>query len=211
MKITAQKRDILAYIHDFQDREAFPPSLREICAAMGLTSPGSLIKHMRVLESEGYLTRIPGKKRAWKLTEKVWEVIGKPVPPSIPLIGQIAAGTPILAAENREEELPVDPTLFGSSEVFALRVQGDSMINAQIRDGDLAVIRPQENAEEGQIVAVMVEGTELEATLKMLRRGPGTVELHAANPAYEPLIFKGKERARVKILGKLVGIIRPKP
>lgn len=85
------------------------------------------------------------------------------------------------------------------------------MINAQIRDGDLAIIRPQQAAENGEIVAVQVEGVEPEATLKVFRRNNGTIELHAANPAYEPLTFGKDEQSRVKILGKLIGVIRPKP
>jgi len=202
MGITDRQKEILDFIGAFQAREGFPPSIREICRALGLASPGSLIRHLRVLETKGLLSSIPGKKRAWKLTHQR-------SPFSVPLIGQIAAGTPILAEENREDDLPVDPKLFGSDEAFALRVRGDSMIGAQIRDGDLAVIRPQEDAGNGEIVAVIVEGLEPEATLKVLRRGKQNLELHAANPAYVPLVFKGRDMAKVKILGKLVGIIRP--
>jgi repressor LexA len=127
------------------------------------------------------------------------------------LVGRLSAGTPILAEENREDDLPVDPGLFGSQDAFALRVQGDSMIDAQIRDGDLAIIKPQDDAENGWIVAAMVEGLETEATLKIICRKNRDVELHAANPLYRPLIFKGEDQSRVKILGKLIGIIRRKP
>jgi repressor LexA len=116
-----------------------------------------------------------------------------------------------LAEENREDDLPVDPGLFGSQDAFALRVQGDSMIDAQIRDGDLAIIKPQDDAENGWIVAAMVEGLETEATLKIICRKNRDVELHAANPLYRPLIFKGEDQSRVRILGKLIGIIRRKP
>jgi repressor LexA len=204
MGITDRQKEILDFVGTFQARQGFPPSVREICKALGLASPGSLIKHLRTLEAEGFLSRSPGKKRAWKLT------LQRP-PFSVPLIGQIAAGTPILAEENREDDLPVDPRLFGTDEAFALRVRGDSMIEAQIRDGDLAVIRPQQEAENGEIVAVMVEGLEPEATLKFLYRHSGNLELRAANPAYAPLIFDGHNVARVKILGKLIGLIRPTP
>jgi repressor LexA len=204
MGITDRQKEVLDFIGAFQAREGFPPSIREICRALGLTSPGSLSKHLRALEAEGFLNSIPGKKRAWKLTHQR-------LPFSVPLVGQIAAGTPILAEENREDDLPVDPRLFGSEDAFALRVKGDSMIEAQIRDGDLAVIRPQEDAGNGEIVAVLVEGLEAEATLKILRRSKKKLELQAANPAYGPLIFKGGDMAKVKILGKLIGIIRPAP
>ena len=204
MEITGRKKEILAYMWAFQEREGFPPTVREICKGIGLVSAGSLIKHLRGLEKAGLILHTPGKKRAWKL-------VGRPAHLSIPLVGRIAAGTPILAEENREDDLPIDPTIFGTGEAFALRVQGDSMIDAYIRDGDLAIIREQSDAEDGEIVAVQVEGFEQEATLKVLHRRGGAVELHPANTAYEPLIFPGKERSRVKILGKLIGVIRPNP
>jgi len=211
MGTTTRQKEILDQIGKFQTAEAFPPSIREICKAFGVTSPGSMHRHFRVLETEGYLEKAPGKKRAWKLTEKGWDLIGRPSSPSIPLIGQIAAGTPILAQENREDELPVDPGIFGSEEAFALRVRGDSMKDAHIRDGDLAIIRPQDDVENGRIVAVIVQGMEPEATLKIFRHTRGGVELRAANEEYEPLIFKGKDQGRVRILGQLIGVIRLKP
>ena len=204
MGLTARQKEILRFIENFQAREGFPPSIREMCKALGLVSAGSLIKHLRALESQGRLTGSPGKKRAWKLTYRSSHV-------AVPLIGQIAAGTPILAQENREDDLPVDPKLFGSEKAFALRVRGDSMIDAQIRDGDFAIIRPQNDAENGEIVAVLVEGMEAEATLKILRRGDDYLELHSANEGYRPLAFVGSNRAKVRILGKLAGIIRPRP
>jgi repressor LexA len=210
MKLTNRKKEILQCFGKFQSRKGFPPSVREIGEALDLASAGSLHKHLQALEKGGYLERIPGKKRTWNLTQKAWDLIGRPLFPSIPLIGQIAAGTPILAEENKEEDLPVDPTLFGQEEAFALRVKGNSMIDAHIRDGDLAIIRPQEDAEDGQIVAVQVEDLEPEATLKVLRKRNGTIELHPANPRYKPLIFKGREKSRVRILGRLIGVIRPK-
>jgi repressor LexA len=211
MEMTKRQREILEHIGKFQAREGFPPSIREICTALEVRSPGSMHRHLRELKRKGYLEETSGKKRAWKLADKGGRLIGRPSSPSIPLIGRIAAGTPILAQENRDEELSMDPGLFGSEEAFALRIQGDSMKDAQIRDGDLAIIRPQREAETGEIVAVMVEGVEAEATLKILHRSAGRVELHAANEAYTPLMFRGKDRSKVKILGKLIGIIRLKP
>ncbi len=204
MSLTKRQQEVLSFIEKFHAAEEHPPTVREICEGLGVTSPGSLIKHLQALERKGHLTHFPGKNRAWKLTRRR-------SPVSVPLIGQIAAGTPILAAENREDDIPVDPKLFGSDEAFALRVRGDSMIGAQIRDGDLAIIRPQVQAENGEIVAVLVEGMESVATLKVFRRRNGDVELLPANPAYEPLIFSGDGRSKVKILGKLIGVIRAKP
>lgn len=228
MGITARQKQALRCIGEFQLREGFPPSVREMCAAMGISSPGSMHKHTKALEQRGYLRKLVGKKRAWSLTDKAWDLLGKPPsgaqfletqaekdsrasPHTTPLIGRIAAGTPILAEENREDELPVDPALFGSSDAFAIRVQGDSMKDAQIQDGDLAIIRPQKYAENGQITAVLVEGTESEATLKIWRRHGDTIELHPANDAYEPLVFRGPERGAVGIQGVLIGVIRLRP
>jgi len=204
MKITPRRKEILDYMWRSQEREGFPPTVREICKALGLASAGSLLKHLRALELNGLIQHTPNKKRAWKL-------VGRPPHLSIRLVGRIAAGTPILAEENREDDLPIDPAIFGYGEAFAVKVQGDSMIEAHIQDGDLAVIRQQDDAEDGEIVAVQVQEMEPEATLKIFRRTSGALELHPANAQYKPLIFKGKARSKVKILGKLIGIIRPKP
>lgn len=204
MDITTRQKQLLDFIEQCQRQEGFSPSVRDMCAALGLASHGSLLRHLQILESEGYLTRLPGKKRTWKVT-------GSNPANSIPLLGRIAAGQPILAEQNVEENLPFDPQFFGSEEAFALLVKGDSMTGEQIRDGDLAIIRQQPDAENGEIVAVLVEGLEAEATLKTLRRNNGDIELHSANPTYQPLIFKGKDRARVRILGKLIGVVRRKP
>ncbi len=194
-----------------QAERGFTLSLREVCQQLGLASPGSLSKHIRTLEDHKLLEGSPGKKRTWRLTQKGWDFIGQPSSPRIPLYGRIAAGTPILAEQNREEELPVDPALFGSTEAFALRVQGDSMVEANIRDGDLAILRPQHDASNGEIVAVMVEGVEPEATLKIWKRRNGEVELQPANGNYPSLVFAAEEQSRITILGLLIGVIRTKP
>ena len=204
MSITTRQKQLLDLIEQFLRQEGIPPSIRDMCSALGLVSPGSLLRHLRILESQGYLTRIPGKKRTWKPANL------KPVN-SIPLLGRIAAGQPILAEQHVEDNLPFDPKLFGSSDAFALTVKGDSMVGLQIRDGDIAIIRPQEEVEIGEITAVIVEGMETEATLKVFYRKKENIELHAANPVYKPLVFKGKERAKIRILGKLVGVVRLKP
>ena len=204
MTLTDRQQAVLHFIEAFYEKEGFPPSLREICKGLGLASPGSLIKHVRALESKGRITNIPGKKRAWKLTE-IKHLR------TIPLIGRIAAGTPLLAAENKEEDLPIDPNLFGCTDAFALKVKGDSMIDRKIMDGDLAVIKPQETGENGTVLAVTVQGIETEATLKIFRHTGNEIELRSANSKYEPMIFKGKDCSRVKIIGRLIGVIRANP
>ncbi len=220
MKITERQKQILDFIAESQAKNGFPPTIREICSGLGLVSPGSLIKHLQVLERDGYLNKSAGKKRSWRLVHKPsklnksagkkrsWRLAQKSSKQVIPVLGKIAAGTPILAQQNKDDELPVDPKLFGSDQVFALRITGDSMIEEQIRDGDLAIIRPQNDAETGEIVAVQVEDLETEATLKVLRKRNGDIELHPANALYPVLAFRAEEKSRVRILGKLVGIIR---
>ncbi len=206
MTVTERQKQILDFVDSFQVREGFPPSLREICKALGLVSTGSLMKHIRSLETEGLIKGTPGSKRAWKVVDSSCKK-----EPFIPLLGQIAAGHPILAHENKEDQLPINPSLFGSSEAFALKVKGDSMIEAHIQDGDLAIIHPQQESENGSIVAVIVDDIEPEATLKIFRIDNDQIELRPANQSYEPIIFTGKDRSKIKILGKLVGVIRTKP
>ncbi|MFH0957141.1 MAG: transcriptional repressor LexA [Pseudomonadota bacterium] len=205
MNLTQRQKQILNFMRLFQEREGFPPSLREICQELGLVSPGSLIKHIRSLEAQGSIRGMPGKKRAWKVVS-----IKSAITSSIPVLGHIAAGSPILAQESNDDDLPINPNFFGSPEAFALRVKGDSMIDAHIQDGDLAIIRPQEDAENGDIVAVMVDDIEAEATLKILRIDKELIELRPANESYEPLIFRRMDRSKIRILGKLIGVIRPK-
>jgi repressor LexA len=201
MNLTPRQKSVLEFIRTCQQRTGIVPSVREICAHLGLKGPAGIHRILRLLEKRGYLVSTPGKKRSWRLP-------GGLPRRSIPVLGGIAAGVPIHAQENREEELPVDPSLFGADECFALRIQGDSMVEAYIADGDLAIIRPQDNADNGQIVAVMVDNILPEATLKILRKKSTAVELHAANSRYPPLVFRGRQQGKIKILGRLVGVIR---
>lgn len=201
MNLTPRQKSVLEFIRTCQQQTGIVPSVREICAHLGLKGPAGIHRILRLLEKKGYLVSTPGKKRSWRLP-------GEPPRKSIPVLGGIAAGVPIHTHENREEELPVDSSLFGADECFALRIQGDSMIEAYIADGDLAVIRPQDNADNGQIVAVIVDNILPEATLKILRKKSTAVELHAANSRYPPLVFRGRQQGRVKILGRLAGVIR---
>ncbi len=200
MVVSQRQEDVIEFIRSFHRRQGFGPTVREVCAGLGLKSPGSLMKHLCALEDEGLLERSPGKKRTWRPVDAA--------SPSIPLLGRIAAGLPLFAEENHEASLPVDPGLFGCPSTFALQVRGDSMIGAHIQDGDLAIIRPQDVPENGRIAAVLIEGLEPEATLKEVRLTADRIELHAANPQYPPLVFEGAERARVRVLGRLVGVIR---
>ena len=209
MELTERQRQVLDFIRQHIMEQGIAPSVREICTHFGLRGPAGIHRILKALENKGFLTSTPGKKRSWRLTEKV-----RPggVTGGIPLLGQIAAGLPIEAQENRIEELPVDCAgLFGRDSCFALYVRGDSMIDAHIADGDIAVIQPAEEVNDGDIAAVLVEGLLPEATLKIVRRRNGAIELHAANPLYEPMIFSARKAAGVRVLGRLAGIIRRTP
>jgi len=202
MKPTRRQKQVLDFIEKHIEREGISPSIREICEHFGLKSTSGVHRILRSLEKKGYLSSIPGKKRAWRPVNRPFS------PKKMPVLGRIAAGIPIEAQDDLLEELQVDCSVFGHEDCFGLYVKGDSMIDAHIEDGDIAVIRPCPDVESGQIAAVQVEGLLLEATLKIIKKTGDKVELHAANPAYEPLVFKGKEAKRVHILGRLAGIIR---
>lgn len=166
-----KREEILAYIEKFAAENGYSPSIREIGAAVGLRSTASVTYYLTQLQAQGRLTYEPGKKRA--ITTAVTRFTGQ-----IPVIGLVTAGLPILALENQTGAIPWD----GDPRCFALRVRGDSMVGAGILDGDLVVVRPQEIADDGQIVVARLGD---EATVKRLRRQNGRVWLQPENPSYD--------------------------
>jgi repressor LexA len=199
--LTPRQQSVLEYIIAFQQEHRMAPTVREICTHLGLRGPAGIHRILNVLRDRGYVLAEPGKKRSWRFSKAVTGA-------GIPLVGTIAAGRPVEAVENLEEELAVSPALFGCKRCFGLRVKGDSMIEAHILDGDLAIIRPQPRVENGEIAAVLVQDLLSEATLKIVRRRRGSLSLEPANAAYPALVFKGPRRKQVVILGKYVGIVR---
>jgi len=199
--ITARQKSVLDFIIHYQQAHHIAPTVREIATHLGLQSPGSIHRVLNILKDQGYILAEPGKKRCWRPAE---EVPGS----GIPLVGSIAAGTPIEAIENIEEEMKVDPALFGCDRCFGLRVRGDSMTGANIADGDIAIVRPQQQVKNGEIAAVLVADLLTEATLKIVGRTKTALTLKSANPKYRSLIFRWKGRERVTIIGKYVGLIR---
>ena len=194
--LTERQAEVLQFIIRYQDQYGFPPTLKEIMEEFGFKSPRTASGYLEALEKKGAIRVHRGKVRAI-------EILQAPAR-GIPLVGRIPTGFPEEPFEEVEERLPVDPDFFGPGVKFAVRVRGDSMEGAGIRDGDLAVIRQQPEAEDGQIVAALVDG---EVTLKRLKKGRGgRVELRPENPAYEPLVFEPPEEPR--ILGVMVGLIR---
>lgn len=203
--LTARQRQILECIESHMRERGYPPSVREIGNAVGLTSPSTVHSHMGTLQRLGYLRRDPTKPRA---IEVRWDsatdaaVERRPVR-HVPLVGDVAAGTDVLAQENVEEVLPVPADLTGDGDLFMLRVRGESMIEAGILDGDLVVARSQDTAASGDIVVAGIPGEE--ATVKRFSTKRGKVVLVPANAQLEPMVFSPDE---VKIFGKVVTVMR---
>jgi repressor LexA len=203
--LAGKRRRILEFIAEQIRERGYPPSVREIGEAVGLTSPSTVHAHLQVLEREGYLQRDPTKPRAIIVS---WEpssgaaIRVRPVA-HVPLIGHVAAGTGVLAEESVEELLPIPRDLTGSGELFMLKVRGDSMIGAGIFDGDFVVVRRQPDAESGDIVVAGIG--EDEATVKTLRKRRTKVVLVPANPAYSEMELASDQ---VVIYGKVVTVLR---
>ena len=203
--ITDRQRQILVVIEEHQRTRGFPPSVREIGEEVGLTSPSSVHAHLATLQRLGYLVRDPTKPRA---IEVRWDpnsgaaVERRPVR-HVPLVGDVAAGTDVLAHENITETMPLPSDLTGDGELFMLRVRGDSMIDAGILDRDYVVVRSQPTAAKGDIVVAGIPGEE--ATVKRFDTARGEIVLVPANPALEPMHFPADE---VEIFGVVVTVMR---
>src|SRR5262245_28676175 len=198
--LTARQRRIVDFISETVRERGYPPTVREIGEAVGLTSSSSVHAQLANLERRGLLTKDPTKPRAMTLSDasRAEGVV-------VPLVGRIAAGTPVLAEQNIEDHLVVPMGYAGDAEHFALSVMGDSMVDAGILDGDVVIVRGQDTAEDGDVVAVLLPGpAEDEATVKRLRRQRGKVVLVPENPGMDPFDMDPEGR----ILGKVVAVLR---
>jgi repressor LexA len=205
-ELTGRQREVLDFIRVFGERQGVPPTVREIGEKFRFTARAAF-DHLRALERKGMLERrVTGKRASRTLVLPAQKGARRPEPPGIPLLGRIAAGAPITAVENHEDTIPLRPDWLGAGgqDVFALRVRGDSMIDAHIVDGDLVLVRKQENAGSGDIVAAMLDG---EATVKRLAREGGAVVLRPEHPTMRPIVVEAG-RGDFRILGKVVGIVR---
>jgi repressor LexA len=220
--LTWRQRKVLQVIRESVQKRGYPPSMREIGEAVGLTSTSSVSYQLSTLQRKGYLHRDVGRPRTVEVRlpghpavrpeparegreeEEAGDIPGIDIPSQeaayVPLIGRIAAGGPILAEQYVEDVFPLPRQLVGEGTLFLLKVAGDSMVNAAIADGDWVVVRQQEDAENGEIVAAMLDG---EATVKTLKRSDGHVWLIPHNPAYTPIL--GDEAS---ILGRVVAVLR---
>ena len=204
-QLTARQREILDFIESNMRERGYPPSVREIGAAVGLASPSTVHSHLLTLQRLGYLRRDPSKPRAIEVLfdpQSGAAVERRPVR-HVPLVGEVAAGTDVLAQENVEELVPVPADLTGEGELFMLKVRGDSMIDAGILDGDYVVVKSQTEARKGEIVVAGIPGEE--ATVKTFRRNGDKIVLLPANPRLEPMVFDASE---VQIFGRVVTVMR---
>lgn len=217
--LTPRQQRVLATIRDSIENRGYPPSMREIGSAVGLTSTSSVAHQLRTLEDKGFIKRDPNRPRALEVflpevmkarrsisaaEETSYDETGAgdatPSPSFVPLVGRIAAGGPILAEERIEEVMPLPKSLVGDGQLFLLQVSGESMIDAAICDGDLVVVRQQPDAINGDIVAAMIDG---EATVKTFQRKGGEVWLLPHNEAFEPI-----DGTHATILGKVTAVLR---
>ncbi len=222
-RLTPRQRRVLETIRDSVERRGYPPTMREIGEAVGLASPSSVKHQLMTLERKGYLRRDPNRPRAIEVVDPdapatvpaddVESALGSataglamtedasvPAPSYVPLVGRIAAGGPILAEQMVEDVFPLPRQLVGDGELFLLKVAGDSMVDAAICDGDWVVVRRQPVAENGEVVAAMIDG---EATVKTFKQTDGHVWLMPQNSAYSPI--PGDE---AQVLGRVVAVLR---
>jgi len=203
--LTERQRQVLDFIDAEVRRRGYPPSVREIGEAVGLSSPSTVHAHLAALQDKGYLRRDPSKPRAIEVAFEASTgstAERRPVR-HVPLLGDVAAGTGVIAAEHVEEVMPLPADLTGEGELFMLRVRGESMIDAGIFDDDFVVVRSQPDADNGDIVVAGIPGEE--ATVKTLLRKRGKVVLRPANEHMDDLVF---DPADVQIYGKVVTLLR---
>ena len=198
-QLTERQTKILDYIRYVTKSRNYPPSVREIGEAVGLSSSSTVHNHLNQLERRGLIKRDPSKSRTVQLVRDQNADNQRRNAVSIPVVGNVAAGAPILAEQNIEEHMLLSPEM-AEEGYFLLRVRGESMINAGIFDGDLVLVRPQKEASNGAIVVALVDG---DATVKRFERGNGHVKLIAENPAYEPIVT-----TNVSLVGVVRGVIR---
>jgi repressor LexA len=203
--LTTRQREVLDFIGRTVDDRGYPPSVREICTAVGLNSPSTVHSHLETLQRLGYLRKDPTKPRAIEVRYDPSSGATAHRGPvrHVPLVGDVAAGTGVLATELVEEILPLPADLTGDGELFMLRVRGESMIDAGIFDGDFVVVRSQPTADNGDVVVAGIPGEE--ATVKTYRSKGSTIVLTPANESMEPMTFRADE---VRIYGRVVTVLR---
>ncbi|MCI7240227.1 transcriptional repressor LexA [Aerococcus suis] len=197
----ARQQEILQFIYESVTEQGYPPTVREICQEVHLSSPSTVHGHISRLEANGYLFKDPTKPRAMEITQKGLAALNVK-PEGIPIVGTVTAGEPITAVQNIEDTFPIPPSLANTdAELFMLKIRGESMINAGIFDGDYVIVRQQTSANNGEIVIAMTD--EEEATCKTFYREDNHYRLQPENDTMEPIILN-----HVHILGKVVSLFR---
>ncbi len=198
-KISAKQKEILEYIKSQIIERGFPPAVRDICEAVNLKSTSSVHSHLETLEKNGYIRRDPTKPRAIEILDDTFNLVRRELC-NVPLVGQVAAGMPILAEENIENYFPIPVEMLPNSSTFMLRVKGDSMVNIGILDGDMVLVEQKSTAYNGDIVVALIDDS---ATVKTFYKEEGVVRLQPENDFMDPIIVQD-----VQILGKVIGVIR---
>jgi repressor LexA len=203
LDLTRRQQEVVEAIRSFTDRHGYPPTVRDIGKSVGLNSSSTVHVHLANLEKLGLLRRDPTKPRAIELLDRATRGVKAAVSsPGLPLVGQVAAGSPVVAEELVEDHVAVPAEAGGREGEFILRIRGDSMTGAGILDGDLVVVRPQKTARDGEIVVVLV-GDDSEVTVKRFFRDGKKVRLQPENDAHEPIVTD-----EVEVVGSVVGLMR---
>lgn len=200
-KLNSRETQILDFISKESMNKGFPPSVREICAAVGLRSTSTVHGYLNTLEQKGFIKRDLTKPRAIDIIHGSGDAVNiRRIAKSIPLVGAVTAGLPILAAENITDYVPIPKDWVGEEQAFMLKVKGDSMIGAGINDGDMLIVRSQPDAQNGDIVVALIEE---EATVKRIYKTRDGIELHPENPSFDVIISPS-----TKVMGKVIGLLR---
>ena len=198
-KISKKQQEILEYIKSQILERGFPPAVREICEAVGLKSTSSVHSHLETLEKNGYIRRDPTKPRAIEILDDNFNLTRREMV-NVPIIGQVAAGQPILAEQNIEDYFPIPVERMPNKQTFLLKVKGESMINAGILDGDLVLVQEEKTASNGDMVVALIDDG---ATVKTFYKEEGVIRLQPENDFMDPIIVQD-----VSILGKVIGVMR---
>lgn len=201
-KISKKQSEILEYIKNEILNRGFPPSVREICEAVNLKSTSSVHSHLETLEKNGYIRRDPTKPRAIEIVDDNFNLVRRETV-NVPIIGKVAAGQPLLAVENVEGYFPIPSEYMPNNKTFMLVVQGDSMVNVGIFNGDYVVVEQQPTAENGQKVVALIDDS---ATVKTFYKEDGHIRLQPENDSMEPIIVEPDQP--FQILGKVIGVFR---
>lgn len=199
--ITEKQKEILEYIKSEILKRGFPPAVREICEAVHLKSTSSVHSHLETLERKGYIRRDPTKPRAIEILDDSFQLLRKEMV-NVPIVGKIAAGSPLLAVENIESYFPIPSEYLPNAQTFLLEVQGESMINAGVLPRDHILVQQQNNAENGEMIVALIDDS---ATVKTFYREDGYIRLQPENDTMDPILV---QETQLHILGKVIGVFR---